>query len=247
MSPRIQTLVLQITIYALCIVAFGYCSVLLLAFLAGKGITFKDFDGAAWTQAVGSVVAICVAIWLGQRQALQAEKTASLRDATAVRVRAAVIRSVAQCAREAFSVVYRHVERVTYGGEELHRIIAICGRCQQAISAMKHFTAPQMVCASELVIWTDALHYCAHLGDLVSVISDGQERGEMLLWLCDVVETAASRLDTIASHIEQGEMALAEEVRLTVEIKGPLFMGPADLESQFVSGDSNEAAAPPLP
>lgn len=70
MSPRAQTVLLQVLICSLATAALTYCSLLFLTVLANNGMTFKDFDGAAWTQALGSIAAIVAAIFIASRQSM---------------------------------------------------------------------------------------------------------------------------------------------------------------------------------
>src|SRR5262245_47427799 len=100
MTTQTQTWLLRITICALVTIALSYCSLVLLAFLASKGTTFKDFDGAAWTQAIGSVGAILVAVWVLHRQTTHAEQQAQKREAAGIRLKASLLRAMAQIATE---------------------------------------------------------------------------------------------------------------------------------------------------
>jgi hypothetical protein len=58
MKPNDQDRLLIVAISVLCLAALAYGGVAMLSGMAARGVTFKDFDGAAWTQAVGSVLAI---------------------------------------------------------------------------------------------------------------------------------------------------------------------------------------------
>jgi len=63
MKPKAQDRLLILAITALCLAALVYGGIAMIAWLAGRGVSFRDFDGAAWTQAIGSVAAILALVW----------------------------------------------------------------------------------------------------------------------------------------------------------------------------------------
>ena len=85
MKPRDQDRLLIVAICVMCLAALAYCSLTLFAFLASKGVTFREFDAAAWTQAVGSIAAIAagaVGLWWQSNQQARTAKKLKLEQQT---------------------------------------------------------------------------------------------------------------------------------------------------------------------
>lgn len=102
MKPNDQDQLLIAAITALCLAALAYGGLVLLTILAHGGVAIKEFDPAAWTQAVGSVGALLgvwytikkqrqLAIEAEQRARRAAEQAAELDASTAVAAISAVV------------------------------------------------------------------------------------------------------------------------------------------------------------
>jgi hypothetical protein len=81
MKHRDQDRLLICAIAVLCLAALIYGGVAIVAWLVGRGVTIKEVDAAAWTQAVGSVAAIAALVW--QRSHEVATGRESARQAAA--------------------------------------------------------------------------------------------------------------------------------------------------------------------
>lgn len=102
MQPRDQDRMLIVAISALCLAALAYGGLALLTILSNSGVGIKEFDPAAWTQAVGSVGALLgvwytiekqrqLAIEAEQRARIAATEAAELDATTAVAAISAIV------------------------------------------------------------------------------------------------------------------------------------------------------------
>lgn len=80
MNQKDQDRLLVLAILVVTLAGLYYSGIALLALLANNGTTFKDFDGAAWTQAVGSVAAIGALVWQRSKET-EAERSRALKMA----------------------------------------------------------------------------------------------------------------------------------------------------------------------
>lgn len=95
MKPRDQDRLMWVAIFILCLAGLAYGFLWLVTILASRA-TVKDFDGAAWTQAVGSVAAIGALVWqrrheVATERARESEKAVESQNGARRLVQAAAL------------------------------------------------------------------------------------------------------------------------------------------------------------
>ncbi|WP_457446520.1 hypothetical protein [Roseateles sp. P5_E4] len=219
MAPDTARRLLICGIGVLVVASIAYCSLVLLAFLAAKGTTFKDFDGAAWTQAVGSVGAILVAVWVFQRQAQHAASSTRRQEAAGVRLRGDLLRSMSKLGYEVDELAFvkcidpimesRFVDKIDWP-----RVREIETTLLEARNGMNSFQPVQMTCGAELILWNLAKARATALCDEVALLKGNVfNRREQLRSAAFMLKFQADDCESMAKWVEADDRDALQRFR----------------------------------
>ena len=208
MKPKDQDRLLIVAIWLIAIAGLAYGGIAMLAFLASKGTTFKEFDGPAWTQAVGSVGAILVAVWVFQRQAQHAESSTRRQEAAGVRLRGDLLRSMSKLGYEVDELVFvkcihptmesRSVDKIDWSRVREIEVVLL-----EARNGMDSFQPAQMTCGAELILWNLAKARAAALCDEVALLKGNVfNRREQLQGAAFMLKFQADDCESMAKWVE---------------------------------------------
>lgn len=203
---------LIVTVGAVCFAAICFAMVMTLAFLHAAGITIKDFDGAAWTQAVGSVAAILVAVWVSHRQNQHTERQANLRIASGVRLKASIVRTLVKIAIALVEGAYRtwiNDMRCRSLPFEPYIVLGLergVSDISLTVESLDQFSAAEMACGPEAIMWSTARVEARRLRDLCGEIQAGKvDPLEGIEATIERMQMIASNLDRLALVLEAGD------------------------------------------
>ncbi|KQV48744.1 hypothetical protein ASC95_22895 [Pelomonas sp. Root1217] len=218
MKPKDQDRLLIVAICLISLAGLAYGGIAMLAFLASKGTTFKEFDGPAWTQAVGSVGAILVAVWVFQRQAQHAESSSRRQDAAGVRLRGDLLRSMSKLGYEVDELVFakcidpvmaRSVDKINWSRVREIEVVLL-----EARNGMNSFQPAQMTCGAELILWNLAKARAAALCDEVALLKGNVfSRREQLQSAAFMLKFQANDCESMAVWVEAGDRDALQRFR----------------------------------
>ena len=219
MNPKDQDRLLIVTITLLALAALTYGAIVMVAWLSGRGVNFKEVDGAAWTQAVGSVGAIFVAIWVFHRQTAQAEQHARTREAAGVRLRASLLRTLADIAREVEDISFVQAVDSETGQRNMTPELSaqFAGnmvQLQLALQGLGEFRTPELTSGTEAQIWVQSRRAAEAVYQLCLTSNAGDTlHRERLQRGIRSVATGADFVDRIADYVQLGQWQRVEALK----------------------------------
>lgn len=200
----------RLIIGVICLVAV-YSAIMTVVFLQAAGVTVKEFDAPAWIQAVGSVAAIFVAIWVMRSQTKHAETVEQERAADHVQSRGQLIRTIVRLGEDAVSTVNDSRNNAGQPNDQgfnhpklkwLHERLLVAQNC------MESFSPAAMSCSVELFHWNEARYDVQRLADNLGALAGGDEsRVGKVTEFAMTLGLRPSKFENIASKVRKGDWA----------------------------------------
>lgn len=173
----------------------------------------KPSDCASWVQAIGSLIAIGVAIWVAKRSAAQAQASYTQARVERLAEQVGPVIALINAARRESDAIWEGVSKANYGGEWglPYDFLDNLKSIQQALYSIQVHSMPSGDCATSLI------NAKVRMGTLVA---HSMMLEELALKSETLTTTHRQQYEEVAAQLsKEGDKLRLELVRLTLPLK----------------------------